>query len=73
MANTVNVKKLVADISNLEVYSGEQYLEERQITTEDISRPGLELTGYFDYYPEERIQLFGIDRKSTRLNSSHAT
>ncbi|HAP23480.1 MAG TPA: HPr kinase/phosphorylase, partial [Lactobacillus sp.] len=59
MANTVNVKKLVADISNLEVYSGEQYLEERQITTEDISRPGLELTGYFDYYPEERIQLFG--------------
>ena len=34
MANTVNVKKLVADISNLEVYSGEQYLEERQITTE---------------------------------------
>ncbi len=59
MANTVNVKKLVADISNLEVYSGEQYLEERQITTEDISRPGLELTGYFDYYPEERIQLLG--------------
>lgn len=57
MANTVSVKKLVADISNLEVYSGEQYLEERQITTEDISRPGLELTGYFDYYPEERIQL----------------
>ena len=44
MANTVSVKKLVADISNLEVYSGEQYLEERQITTEDISRPGLELT-----------------------------
>ena len=43
MANTVSVKKLVADISNLEVYSGEQYLEERQITTEDISRPGLEL------------------------------
>lgn len=59
MANTVSVKKLVADISNLEVYSGEQYLEERQITTEDISRPGLELTGYFDYYPEERIQLLG--------------
>ena len=60
MANTVSVKKLVADISNLEVYSGEQYLEERQITTEDISRPGLELTGYLDYYPEERIQLFGM-------------
>lgn len=59
MANTVNVKKLVADISNLEVYSGEQYLEERQITTEDISRPGLELTGYFDYYPEDGSSFLG--------------
>ena len=60
MSGTVSVKELVDEITNLEVHSGKEYLEERLITTEDISRPGLELTGYFDYYPEERIQLFGM-------------
>ena len=33
---------------------------EREITTSDISRPGLEMTGYFDYYTPERIQLMGM-------------
>ncbi|MEY8661790.1 HPr(Ser) kinase/phosphatase [Ligilactobacillus faecis] len=60
MENAVSVRELVLETSNLEVYSGMQYLDERMVTTEDISRPGLELTGYFDYYPEERIQLFGM-------------
>lgn len=31
----------------------------RQILTSDLSRPGLELAGYFEYYPEERLQLLG--------------
>jgi HPr kinase/phosphorylase len=29
------------------------------ITTSDISRPGLEMAGFFTYYPSERIQLLG--------------
>lgn len=42
----------------LELISGEEGIN-RPITTSDISRPGIELAGFFDYYPAERIQLIG--------------
>ncbi|MDF0728281.1 HPr(Ser) kinase/phosphatase [Cytobacillus sp. S13-E01] len=42
----------------LELVSGEEGIN-RPITTSDISRPGLEMAGYFTYYPAERIQLLG--------------
>ncbi|WP_235809349.1 HPr(Ser) kinase/phosphatase [Liquorilactobacillus aquaticus] len=44
----------------MSVYTGATILSQKVITTSDISRPGLELTGYFDYYPAERIQLLGM-------------
>ncbi|WP_413627545.1 HPr(Ser) kinase/phosphatase [Fructilactobacillus vespulae] len=62
MAKSVSVQELV-DNTHLHVFSGQEYLD-RPITTSDISRPGLELTGYFDYYPSERIQLLGITETS---------
>lgn len=43
---------------NLEIISGEDGVH-RPIMMADISRPGLELAGFFDYYPAERIQLLG--------------
>ncbi|MDE3840105.1 HPr kinase/phosphorylase [Bacillus methanolicus] len=43
---------------SLELISGEEGID-RPITTSDISRPGIEMAGYFDYYPAERIQLLG--------------
>ena len=43
---------------NLELICGEDGIN-RPITTSDISRPGIEIAGYFDYYPAERIQLLG--------------
>ncbi|SFB22044.1 MULTISPECIES: HPr(Ser) kinase/phosphatase [unclassified Bacillus (in: firmicutes)] len=42
----------------LELISGEEGVN-RPITTSDISRPGMEIAGYFEYYPAERIQLLG--------------
>jgi HPr kinase/phosphorylase len=42
----------------LELLSGEEGVN-RPITMSDISRPGIEMAGYFDYYPAERIQLLG--------------
>ncbi|KRM15150.1 HPr kinase phosphorylase [Companilactobacillus nantensis DSM 16982] len=45
--------------NGLKVYNDEALMKGKKITTSDISRPGIELTGYFDYYPSERIQLFG--------------
>ncbi|SHJ97255.1 Hpr(Ser) kinase/phosphatase [Anaerobranca californiensis DSM 14826] len=56
------MKKItVADIVkelDLTIFYGEEYLD-RIIGVKDISRPGLVLAGYFDYYPTERIQVLG--------------
>ncbi|WP_062354300.1 HPr(Ser) kinase/phosphatase [Bacillus kwashiorkori] len=43
---------------DVELISGEEGIN-RPITTTDISRPGLEMAGFFDYYPEDRLQLLG--------------
>lgn len=43
---------------DLELLSGEEGIN-RPITMSDISRPGIEIAGFFDYYPAERIQLLG--------------
>lgn len=56
---------------NLELISGEEGIN-RPITTSDISRPGIEIAGYFNYYPAERIQLIGKTELSffDRLNDA---
>ena len=40
----------------LEVISGEAGLD-REITTEELSRPALQLAGYFSHYSPQRIQI----------------
>ncbi|KXT78458.1 HPr(Ser) kinase/phosphatase [Streptococcus sp. DD13] len=55
----VLVKDLVEKIRLEPIYSSDALLL-KEITTSDISRPGLEMTGYFDYYSPERIQLIGM-------------
>lgn len=56
---SVTVKMLV-DRIRLDVVYGNEEILSKEITTADISRPGLEMTGYFDYYSPERIQLLGM-------------
>ncbi|BAQ24642.1 HPr(Ser) kinase/phosphatase [Streptococcus troglodytae] len=56
---SVTVQMLV-DKVKLDVIYGTKELLQKEITTADISRPGLEMTGYFDYYAPERIQLLGM-------------
>ena len=46
------------DKFKLELISGEEGIN-RPITMSDLSRPGLEMAGYFTYYPKERVQLLG--------------
>lgn len=59
MGNTkITVQQMVDEMPYLSVVSGGQFLD-REIYVMDVSRPALELTGYFDYYPQNRIQLFG--------------
>lgn len=57
MAKKVKVSELISQFQ-LEILSGEDGLR-RSITVDDLSRPGLEMAGYFDYYPKERVQILG--------------
>jgi len=57
MAKKLRVQKLVNRM-NLSVLAGENGLN-RVIQVADLHRPGMEIAGYFDYYPAERVQILG--------------
>ncbi|MBW5448996.1 HPr kinase/phosphorylase [Cohnella sp. CFH 77786] len=57
MPKKVKVAELVQQF-HLEVAAGEDGLR-RTIETDDLNRPGLEMAGYFNYYPAERTQILG--------------
>lgn len=50
--------KQVMETFDLKLISGEEGLG-RHIPISDISRPGLEMAGYFTHYPANRVQLLG--------------
>ena len=55
---SVPLKKLV-DEFHLEVaYAASDY-ESIRLTVEDVARPGLQLSGYFDHFEPMRLQVFG--------------
>ena len=68
---SVLVKEVIEKL-RLDIVYGEGDLLEKEINTADISRPGLEMTGYFDYYTPERLQLLGMKEWSYLVSmSSH--
>lgn len=50
--------EVVQQALELELCAGQSGLQ-RTIYKSDISRPGLEMAGYFNFYPAERVQLLG--------------
>ncbi|KKI92830.1 serine kinase [Bacillus sp. SA1-12] len=64
----VRTKDLI-DKFNFEVISGEEGIN-RPIVTSDLSRPGIEMAGFFTYYPKERVQLLGKTELSFFLQLS---
>ncbi|SCA92581.1 serine/threonine protein kinase/phosphorylase [Lactococcus piscium] len=75
--NVVDIKKvrnMVVTVADLlekikfdVIYASETALK-KEITTSDVTRPGLEMTGYLEYYTPERIQLFGMKEWSYAHN-----
>ncbi|MDQ1911362.1 HPr(Ser) kinase/phosphatase [Paenibacillus sp. GD4] len=57
MPKKVKVSDLVAEF-HLEIICGEGGLK-RPITVADLYRPGLEIAGYFEFHPRERVQILG--------------
>lgn len=58
MTASVTIAELVNAMDDITVVLGEKNLD-REIKISDLSRPALELTGYFSFYPQDRIQLLG--------------
>src|SRR5690625_1899400 len=55
------------DNFNLTLVAGDDGIH-REITSNDISRPGFEMTGFFEYYSKERIQIIGKTEMNYFLN-----
>ena len=55
---SVKLGKLIQEF-RLEVLRGGAGYEYVSIRTEDVNRPGLQLTGFFDYFDAKRLQVIG--------------
>ena len=55
---SVSLDKIVEKLS-LKVYYTPKPVEEIMISTNDVNRPGLELTGYFEFFDSSRIIILG--------------
>lgn len=55
---TVIIRQLVEKFK-LEVLTGENRLN-RTISKTRVHRPGLEFAGYYEFFPQERIQVLGL-------------
>ena len=55
---SVKLGKLIQEF-RLEVLRGGAGYEDVSIRTEDVNRPGLQLTGFFDYFDAKRLQVLG--------------
>lgn len=53
----VKLERMVKELS-LKSLTNIDY-SERIISSQDINRPGIQLTGYFDHYDSNRVQIFG--------------
>ncbi|MCE5300380.1 MAG: HPr(Ser) kinase/phosphatase [Spirochaetia bacterium] len=60
--NYITVKEFYDDNKSkfhLRIAAGEEFFSKKKITVADINRPGLALAGFFDYFPYDRLQVFG--------------
>lgn len=61
MAERVGIKLgTIIDNFHLSVLYGPEGYRERRISIEDVNRPGLQLTGFFDYFDKDRMQILGL-------------
>ncbi len=53
----ISIKKMIDDLKIEVVYMPDD--KDYMISTTDINRPGIQLSGYYDHFPFERIQVIG--------------
>lgn len=57
--NAVKMSKVVEKM-NLKNLTSDVELAEKQVKVPDINRPALQLTGYFEHFASERVQIIGF-------------
>ena len=60
---SITLDKIIKEFS-LETLYLPKPAEEIVISSTEINRPGLQLSGYFDFFDERRIQIFGLSEIS---------
>ena len=58
MAKTVELKKIVEKM-NLKNLTPDVELNDKKVEVPDINRPALQLTGFFEHFDSERVQIIG--------------
>lgn len=61
--NGILLKEFVESIGFDVLYKSTDY-DTKKVTTQVINRPGLQLTGYYDYFDADRIQIIGVIENS---------
>ena len=58
MAKTVELKRIVEKM-NLKNLTPDVELNDKEVEVPDINRPALQLSGYFEHFDSERVQIIG--------------
>ncbi len=58
MKKVLNVRQFAQNLKLDILYMGKR--EEFEVDTSDLNRPGLQMAGFFEYFAQERVQLFGM-------------
>lgn len=58
MKRTIKLQKLIDDLGLSVLYLGDR--DNMVVDTSDLNRPGLQMCGFFEYFADNRIQLFGM-------------
>ena len=58
MKRTIKIQKLIDELGLTPLYVGER--DAMDIDTSDLNRPGLQMSGFFEYFAVNRFQLFGM-------------
>ena len=64
---SVSLEKIIA-AHNLEIIYLPKPADEILITTNEVNRPGIVMTGYTDYFDAERVQILGWTEFGFLLN-----
>ena len=58
MKRSIRLSKFVSELELTSLYKGEK--TSFTVDTSELNRPGLQLSGFFEHFSSERIQLFGM-------------